>query len=124
MTTTAEILELFAEAAQLGRRTGRVPDGMRRASGPTWQRRERRRRRRWLVSRRANQRRRDREVKEQWVAAMREVRAERRAYVLSLPPLEIRSGVCASCGVVVEHRPGVAWPVHLGQSASSRCRRA
>ena len=127
MTSTADILELFAEAAQLGVRCYRR-DGLTDRSCVNFavaaQRGERLRLKRWRLSRRAAQRRRDCEVKAQWLMAASEARAERRAYLLSLPPLEIRSEVCGSCGAVVEHRPGVRWPVHLGQAASSRCRRA
>lgn len=131
----AEVLELFVEAARLGGNSD-YEDGLHidRTIGNsilTARRLERQRATRWhrarkrsIRTRQRSQRRHHAEVKEQWMVAERMERAERRAYILSLPPLEIRSSVCGACGAVVEHRPGVAWAVHLGQAASSRCRRA
>ena len=98
-----DIAELFAEAQHLGHKR-RIPEHMHiRNPGGGGNRQQQR-----FMLKLAK-------------AHERKTRQENKYYVLSLAVVPPRQGVCARCGSIIEMRPGVPWPVHVGQRGGSRC---
>lgn len=98
-----DIDELFAEAQHLGQ-TRRIPEHMHVQ---------------WPLHR--GNRPRQRSMVKMMKALERRARQERKMYVLSLAVVPPKQGVCTRCGSTIELRPGVPWPVHIGQRGGSRC---